>query len=192
MALSAPGLEVDEGDKLDIEGEDGVYVIDWIGITVTAKPAGSTLCFDGEIEFEKDELAEKIDAGEVTVLNEDAPVTPAGQEIRKHIDIEALADALEGRSGLRVSKPDADGLTQFVWRMARFHGGYDTCMPVTAHSWLQQYLDNHDLDASVSGVKDDAGDEVLDQLEKAVDAVLVAFDENPARGAKRWEKAGAF
>jgi len=82
-------------------------------------------------------------------------------------------DELSGRGdSFRVSKPDASGLTQYVWRMARFHAGHDTSMPVTAAWWLQDWLDENDIDASVSGVTDDAGTEVTEYLDMVAQEVL--------------------
>jgi hypothetical protein len=118
--------------------------------------------------------------------------TAGGKAIREHIDIDELMDELEGRSGFRKTKPDASGLIQYVWRMARFHGGYDTCMPVTASFWLQDYLDAEGIDASVSGVMDDAGKEITSELDKVAEAILIGFEENPDRAAQRWQKAGAI
>lgn len=188
---------VDEGDKLEISGEDGVYVVTWVSsLSIKAEPAGDTFGLSNREKWDPAELETDIQNGEVTVLNDNEPVTPAGREISEHVDIERLMDRLEGRDGgLRPSKPDTEsdgGLIQFVWRKARFHGGYDMDMPVMANAWLQDYLDANGLDASVTGVMDDAGKEITTELEKAVDAVLVGFDENPAMAARRWNKAGAF
>lgn len=117
----------------------------------------------------------------------------ATTQLASKIDVDELADELTGRgSGLRKSKPDADGLTQYVWRMARFHGGYDTSMPVTAAWWLQDYLDENDIDAKVSGVLDAAGKDVTSELEDVVDAVLIELGERTGEAAKRWKTAGAF
>lgn len=117
-------------------------------------------------------------------------------EIADHVVVSRLVDRLEGRDGgLRSSKPDTDadtGLTQYVWRMARFHGGYDTRMPVTASWWLQEYLDETDVDASVSGIMDDAGKDVTEYLEDVTETVLVRLGENPNRGATRWAQTGAL
>lgn len=114
-------------------------------------------------------------------------------DIRDRVDIDELADELTGRGdGLRKTKPDADGLTQYVWRMARFHAGYDTSMPVTASWWLQDYVDEHDIDASVSGVTDDAGEQLTEDLETVTEAVLAELGEDGSRGARRWAQTGAF
>ena len=109
------------------------------------------------------------------------------------LDFDALADDLTGRAGgLRPSKPTSNGLHQYLWRMARFHAGYDTSMPVTAAWWLQDYLDDQGIDASVSGVTDDRGTELTSALEDVVDDLLVRLGENPTRGAARWNQTGAF
>lgn len=191
------GHGVDEGDKLEIEGEDGVYVVTWSSsLSVKAEPAGDTFGLSERVKWSGDELETDIQNGDVTVLNDDEPVTDAGRAIHDHVDMDELMDRLEGRGGgLRSSKPDTDadnGLIKYVWRRARFHSGHDTSMPVMANTHLQNYLDANGLDASVTGVMDDAGKEITTELEKAVDAVIVGFDENPAMAANRWKKAGAF
>lgn len=190
-------VPVDEGDKIEIDGETGVYVVSWVSsLSVKAKEAGAD-AFADKARWDPDELAQLIDDGDVRVLNDDEPTTAAGREIREHVDVEQLADRLEGRGGgLRSSKPrtDADdGLTTYCWRMARFHGGHDTSMPVMCAGELQTYVDRElEADASVSGIVDDAGSEVTDQLELAVDAVLVALDEDPSAGVRRWEQTGVL
>lgn len=188
---------VDEGDKLEIDGEDGVYVVTWVSsLSIKAEPAGNTFGMSERVKWDPAELETAIQNGEVLVLNEDAPVTDAGREISEHVDISRLMGRLTGRDGgLRSSKPDTDsddGLVQYVWRRARFQSGHDMTMPVMANAWLQDYLDANGIDASVTGVMDDAGKEVTSELEKAVDAILVGFDENPATAVRRYKKAGAF
>ena len=48
-------------------------------------------------------------------------------------DLKALALAIKGRKlgTLRSKRPD-DARAYFVWRLARFHGGQDTCLPMGA------------------------------------------------------------
>lgn len=122
--------------------------------------------------------------------------TDAAEAIEEHIDVDHLADRLEGRNGgLRTSKPTAsqdDGLTQFVWRMARFSSGADTSMPTTATWWLQDYLDEEGIDASVSGISDDAGTEIIRRIWSAVDEVLEILGEPTGQAARRYKKAGVI
>lgn len=47
-------------------------------------------------------------------------------------DIDAIVSALKGRKGLRSQKPKDNKRAAYVWRMARFHGGKDTMLPVMA------------------------------------------------------------
>jgi hypothetical protein len=47
--------------------------------------------------------------------------------------LSALVDEIKGRKGLRSSRP-ASNRAYYVWRMARFHGGVDVTMPITAIS----------------------------------------------------------
>lgn len=119
------------------------------------------------------------------------PDSDAAREVAERIDLETLADELTGRgSGLRKSKPDADGLTQYVWRHARSQGGYDTSMPVTASWWLQDWLDAEGIDASVSGVMDEDGKAITSLLEDLVDAVLMKLGEQTGVAAERWAQVG--
>lgn len=46
-------------------------------------------------------------------------------------NLDAILDAIRGRKGLRTKRPDEDR-AYYVWRMARFHGGADVTMPMTA------------------------------------------------------------
>jgi hypothetical protein len=50
-------------------------------------------------------------------------------------DVRAILDAIKGRRGL-CSKRPADNRAYFVWRLARWHGGADVTMPVTAWSTI--------------------------------------------------------
>lgn len=189
--MTEADLPVAEGDKVEISSEDGVYVVESIVVSVQMQPAGSDSLFDKE-KFSKEEVVQMVESGEMEVLNDDEITSEATRELVELIDIDQLEDELEGRNGLRTSKPDADGLTQYVWRMCRFHSGADTCMPVMAAGWLQDYLDQQGIDASVSGVMDDEGKEITTELEKVTDALISRFGGNPAAGAKRWEKTGIF
>lgn len=117
----------------------------------------------------------------------------ATTQIQTEIELDEFVDALTGRGdSFRKSKPDADGLTQYVWRMARFHSGADSSMPVTASWWLQDYLDEQGIDASVSGITDAEGKAVTAFLDNVVDDVLAEFGLDISRGARRWKRAGAF
>lgn len=189
-------VPVDEGDKLDIADEEDVYVVEKISpFSVVAKPAGvKRPMLRDKRDWDRDEFPEVVESGEVRIVSENELVTDEAKEVMDKIDIEHLTERCRGRNGgLRSSKPTAQGdsgLEQYVWRMARFHGGYDTNMPVMARSWLQAWLDEEGIDANVGHGDCQAGDEVTTVIEKAVDAVLVALNENPARGVQRWESTG--
>lgn len=129
-------------------------------------------------------------------IDEKSDLTPEAQTVLGHekVDFGHLKDRLEGRSGgLRTSKPTTKndtGLEQYVWRMARFHAGHDTSMPVTATWDLSGWLESQDIDAKVTGIKDGkSGDEILGILD--VMARLVANDltGSAERGLDRWQKA---
>jgi hypothetical protein len=116
--------------------------------------------------------------------------TTAADQVRALADHDHLTNRLEGRKGgLRSSKPQTDddtGLTQCVWRFARLSSGADTAMPVTACWALQDFLDENDIDASVSGVTDDAGKEVISVVFDLADEVLHELAEPTGQGARRW------
>lgn len=113
-------------------------------------------------------------------------------EVLEHVDVEYLAERLEGRDQkLRPSKPTAsedDGLTQYIWRMCRFHSPYgDSTIPVTAHWWLQEWLDEHGIEASVSGILDEEGKEIIDALEEVTDSTLDELGVDKYGSARDWK-----
>jgi len=116
-------------------------------------------------------------------------------ELKSHerFDVSHLADRLSGRGdGLRTSKPKAKndtGLEQFVWRMARFHSGADTSIPVTATFWLQDWIDTElNTNVSVTGIIDDDGKEFLSILDDIVDEILInEFNLDSTKAAREWK-----
>lgn len=96
--------------------------------------------------------------------------------------------------GIRKSKPeDETGLIQFLWRMCSFHNGQNPHMPVTAYWWLQDWIDDQRIDASVSGIHDERGKEILDELGAVVKRVLRnQFGKSDLEAARRWRRAGLF
>lgn len=128
-----------------------------------------------EMEDAMDEIAGQYDNTEVNA-------------VLANVDVAQMTQACEGRNGLRTSKPDADGLTQYVWRMARFHSGDDASMPVTASWWLQDWIDSQGIDASVSGIMDDDGKAVTSALNDVVAVILsVGYNRSPNGAAERWD-----
>lgn len=106
---------------------------------------------------------------------------------------ERIAPYGDVSNGIRSSKPDDNGLIQYVWRMSRFHSGDDHHMPVTAFWWLQSFLDSEGIDASVSGIHDDAGKDVMDKLEGFITVIIRnVFEIDDTAAARRWKKAGLF
>lgn len=95
--------------------------------------------------------------------------------------------------GVRKSKPeDENGLVKYVWRLVRFHTGADTHMPVTAFWWLQDWIDEKGIDASVSGIHDEKGKEILDEADELVDEVIGVFGLDPTSAARTWKRVGLF
>jgi hypothetical protein len=122
----------------------------------------------------------------MTFVDDIMKEVPSDEEIA-----EQLAPYGDTDRGLRKSKPDASGLVQYLWRMCRFHSGADTHMPVTAYWWLQDWLDSNGFDASVSGIHDDAGKQVMDELSVTVRNVLRDhFGKSDLKAAQRWHEAG--
>jgi len=105
---------------------------------------------------------------------------------------EKIKERLQGRGdGLRKSKPKTDkdnGLIQYLWRMAAFHSGQNTSMPVTASFWLQDYLEDKNINARVSGVLDDEGKKITSKLEDVTTEILNDLGEPTTAAAKRWKK----
>jgi hypothetical protein len=119
-------------------------------------------------------------------------MTDVIDRVESEVNIEHLTERLEGRDGgLRPSKPTANGddkLVQYVWRMARFHSPQgDSSIPVTAHWWLQDWVDDQGIDASVSGILDDSGKEIVDYLESVTDEVLDELGVDKFGAARDWK-----
>jgi hypothetical protein len=110
--------------------------------------------------------------------------------------IDHLVSRLSGQKDpLRPSKPTAkedDGLEQYVWRMARFYSGADTSMPVTCAMDLQIFLDERDIQASVSGITDDEGKEITSYLDKVTTKVLTELGLSDKKAARAWKGTGLF
>lgn len=104
---------------------------------------------------------------------------------------DAILAACKGRKGLRTSKPRGDGLTAYVWRMARFHGGADMTMPVMASFDLQDWVD-HQMgfrSVSVSGTINEHARAFLNHLDKVAEQIVVATGGNPYAAALTWGRA---
>lgn len=91
---------------------------------------------------------------------------------------------------IKTNKPK-DGVYAFVWRMARFHSGQDPRMPVCA-DW--------DLSAGIKAATGEdmkfyvvrAGSvekQIMDKLDKLVDACLIEMKIDRFGGARVWAKA---
>lgn len=105
-----------------------------------------------------------------------------------------LADRLEGRDGgLRTSKPQAQddtGLEVAIWRSARFNSGQDPSIPVTCWWELDDWLEAEGIDASVSGIQDDAGEQIRQLIDEMSMVILAErFGIDPRNGTLRWRKA---
>lgn len=100
-----------------------------------------------------------------------------------------IIEACRGRNGgLRPSKPrKANGLIQFIWRIARFNSGHDPCMPVMAYFDLAVWAKDHAPGAEVSGIINDEGRQLIDAAEALADKVLEAFDLDKFGAARRWK-----
>lgn len=103
--------------------------------------------------------------------------------------IDEIVRACRGRSGgLRPSKPTkASGLIKFIWRMARFDSGHDPTMPIVAYFDLSAWTRKHAPEANVSGIINDEGRRLLDEVDELVDQVLREFGLSKFGAAKRWK-----
>lgn len=57
-------------------------------------------------------------------------------------EYDQILPLIRGRSGLRSTKPKGNGFAAYVWRMARFHSGIDTHMPVMCDFDLANWADH--------------------------------------------------
>lgn len=85
------------------------------------------------------------------------------------VDVPALLQLIKGRKGLRSKRPD-DNRAYYVWRMARFHGGADVTMPMTASLAV-------------------AGDPYIPMLDLIADKVAKRVYGTDRAGAARWANA---
>ena len=92
--------------------------------------------------------------------------------------------ALKGRKGLRTTKPKDNGFAAYVWRMARFHAGIDTTMPVVCEfdlaNWADHSYTNGDREAFAALRK--TGDAYADRA-------CIEFGLDNMTGARRWYRA---
>lgn len=130
----------------------------------------------------------------MTLLDEILQEVPSEEEIARRIAPYGDTDR-----GIRKSKPDGNGLIQWVWRWARFHTGEDTHMPVSARFWLKDWLEEEgfipEYDPNSIGDQDRMGitSDVENELEETVANVIrEQFGESDLEGARRWKKAGLF
>lgn len=95
--------------------------------------------------------------------------------------------------GVRKSKPkDENGLVQYIWRHVRFCSGENMHMPTTSYFWLQDWVDDQDIDANVCGVFDEKGKDILDEVDQKIEEVMEIHGLDSDKAAKRWSKAGLF
>jgi hypothetical protein len=102
--------------------------------------------------------------------------------------LEIATAELQGRNGLRTARPNS-GVSAYLWRMVRFHGGVDTTMPVTCYFYLQDYLDKtfNKGEFNVCGIINAKGKALLDDLDTLIDPLCERFGLSPYAGARRWE-----
>ena len=109
------------------------------------------------------------------------------QKLKKHININQITKKLQGRNGLRSTKPkEESGLIRFIWRMAQFDCGKYKHMPVMAYYELQEWVDEKEFDARVITIIDDEGNEILDYLDEVIEKVLKNLGEDSLGAVKTW------
>ena len=75
-------------------------------------------------------------------------------------NVQSILTLIKGRRGLRSKAPDVHGVNwtllnlraYYVWRLARFHGGMDVTMPMTATSLVHGDPFVHELGALAEAV----------------------------------------
>lgn len=85
-------------------------------------------------------------------------------------DVTFLLQLIKGRKGLRSKRPEGCNRAYYVWRMARFHGGADVTMPMTASLAV-------------------AGDPYVPLLDVVADKVAEHVYGTSRAGATRWANA---
>ena len=111
-------------------------------------------------------------------------------QVKNYLDkiIQDVDSALVGisprgnKKTLKTSKPK-HGVYAYVWRMARFHAGIDTTMPITA-TWSLKSQINADLGYSISL---DEENEIAKALDPLVDQCLIRLNLSQYAGALRWK-----
>ena len=86
---------------------------------------------------------------------------------------------------LRKAEPDAEGLTQYVWRMARYHSSKTGSRPVMADCWLMTYIDEQ-TDLNISR-RDEEAKEIKDALQYIEVAASIELGHDPTAKARRME-----
>jgi len=101
--------------------------------------------------------------------------------------IEKLSPYGNPKNGLRKSRPDENGLVQYVWRYARFHSGQDTHMPTTCEFWLKDYFETeHGMQINYLSDMSQASKEI----DPLVKYVCEQFGLDDTKAAQRWGRAG--
>jgi hypothetical protein len=89
---------------------------------------------------------------------------------------------------LKTNRPK-DGIAAYVWRMVRFHGGIDVCLPMTIHFHLANQVEN-----DIPGIKFKCGifgafeKDVLDRLDKLADDCCRKLGLSMFGAARAWQK----
>ena len=83
---------------------------------------------------------------------------------------------------IKTGKPK-HGVYAYIWRMARFHSGIDTTMPITATWGLKSQL-NADLGYTLTYTDEN---EIARSLDPLVDQCLARLNLSPYAGALRWK-----
>lgn len=93
------------------------------------------------------------------------------------VDPDAIREAIKGRKGLRTAKPAPDTFgASYVWRMARFHGGIDTTMPILCYG-----------DVGCGGILTPNARLMLDMLDMLADKAAKKYCGTDMAAAKRWK-----
>jgi hypothetical protein len=122
-----------------------------------------------------------------TVLSE-IERTDAVDKVLHTVNFEQVVQDMSAHGNrLRKTKPEnADGLTQYVWRYAKFNSSVNDNIPVTANWWLKEYIENKtEVELGDGGLRSDKGKEIKNALELIEIAACIRLGTDPTRMSRK-------
>lgn len=112
-------------------------------------------------------------------------------KLEAHLSVENMIKECtpRGKGGAVKTNKPKDGAMAYVWRMARFHNGADTTMPMTAFWDLGKGIEAlTGIPLSIAIIRPNVRI-VLDRCDQKADALILATGGNPFKAAKVWGRA---